>query len=80
MMRCGDIQQGPNPTALERTDSMYLPVDPYREIMPEEMTTDELRRGLCHRCGGRVDVCKTCAGGCRWGREMVRRMENELDA
>lgn len=23
-----------------------------------------------------ADVCKTCPGGCRWGRELVRRMEN----
>lgn len=77
MMRCGDIRQGPGPTVMEKTEELYLPEDKMHDIPVEDMTAEQLRRGLCQKSGGRVEVCKTCPGGCRWGVEMVRRMENE---
>ena len=75
MMRCGDIRQGPDPTVIEKTEGMYLPEDKMHDIPVEDMTTEQLRRGLCQKSGGRVEVYKTCPGGCRFGGEMVRRME-----
>lgn len=65
------------PTTLDRTDEIYLPTDMGRPIPAKQLPTEILRRGLCQKSGGKVEVCKTCTGGCRFGREMVRRMENE---
>lgn len=76
MMRCGDIRQGPDPTVIEKTEGMYLPKNSCHGVSLDDMTTEKLRRGLCQKSGGRVEVCKTCPGGCRWGMELVRRMEN----
>jgi hypothetical protein len=45
----------------------------------EEHTTEDLRRAMCQKSGGNVNVCKTCQGGCRWGRELVRRLEVVAD-
>lgn len=67
------------PSAYERTEEMYLPTDMGKPIPVEQLTMDELRRGLCQRSGGRVDACRNCAAGCRWAREMVRRMDVVAD-
>lgn len=73
-MRTSDIAQI-YPSTIERTDEMYLPTVMGKPIPVEQLTMDELRRGLCQRSGGRVDACRNCAAGCRWGREMVRKLE-----
>lgn len=77
MMRIYDIAPSPHPAGYESTEGMYLPVNSLNQIPAEEMTADELRRGLCQKSRGNVKVCVTCPGGCRWGWELVRRMENE---
>lgn len=74
MMRCGDIRQGARPTELDVTPGLYIRTHPDHEIPIEEHTLSDLRRGLCQKSGGHVDVCKTCAGGCRWGKELLRRL------
>lgn len=73
MMRVGDIAQGMRPTNVDHTPEMYLPARRNERLDPAELTDDELRRGLCAKSCGDVAVCKTCAGGCRWGVELARR-------
>lgn len=79
MMRTGDIFQGAPVTISDRTPELYLPTDMGRHIPVEELSMEELQRGLCQKCAGDVNVCKTCPGGCRFGREIVRRMSDGMD-
>ena len=64
------------PSAYERTEEIYLPTIMGKPYPLEELPLEALQHAMCQKSGGRVDVCKTCPGGCRWGRELVRRMEN----
>ena len=75
MMRCGDIRQGPKPTEMDMTPELYIRSSKMHPIPIEEHTTEDLRRAMCQKSGGDVNVCRTCPGGCRLGRELVRRME-----
>lgn len=38
---------------------------------------EELTKLLCARCAGDITVCRTCAGGCQAGRELIRRFDRE---
>lgn len=70
-MRTSDIRMARGTEAF--TDNMYFSVDPSYPRKVEDMSANELRRGLCQKSGGDIAVCKTCPGGCRWGLELVRR-------
>lgn len=74
-MRTNDIVMGSKPTAHDMTPDIYIPVNNQHPIPLEEDPTEHLMRGMCQKSGGSVDVCKTCPGGCRWGKEILRRME-----
>jgi hypothetical protein len=78
-MRTNDIVQGPRPTDLERTQEIYMPASRMHPLAVEEIETYDLYKGLCAKSSGNVNVCKTCPGGCRWGRELVRRLEEQPD-
>ena len=61
-----------------RTDSLYMPTN----VPIEQMTHQDLRKGLCYRCGGNLQVCiSDCPAPCAFGRELMRRCEqNERNA
>ena len=51
---------------------MYMPVKIGRPV--EEMTIEQLRRGLCYKSGGDLEVCRTCPGKkCRVARILLAR-------
>lgn len=74
-MRTDDIVQAPRAAAYEVTEGMYLRNTRLNPTPVEERPTEELRVAMCPKSAGRVEVCKTCPGGCRFGREMVRKMD-----
>lgn len=55
----------------ERTDEICIPL--HGKI--EQLDDVALIRGLCHKSGGKIAVCRTCCG-CAFGRELTRRREN----
>lgn len=63
------------PSAYERTEEIYLPTDMGKHYPLEELPLEALQHAMCAKSHGKVEVCKTCPGGCRFGGEMVRRME-----
>lgn len=56
-----------------RTHEMYLP----ERISAEQMSDDELFRGLCAKSRGRLEACETCAGKCVFGRLLLARREGD---
>lgn len=68
------------PSAYERTEEIYLPTIMGKPYPMEELPLEALQHAMCAKSGGRVEVCKACPGGCRFGRELVRRMENASQA
>lgn len=78
-MRTSDIVQGPRATAHEVTEGMYLRNTRLNPTPVEERPIEELRAAMCPKSAGNMNVCKTCPGGCRFGWEMVRRMEDGVD-
>ena len=51
---------------------MYMPVKIGRPV--EGMTSEQLRRGLCYKSGGDLEVCKACPGQkCRVARILLER-------
>ena len=78
-MRTNDIEHV-YPSTFERTEEIYLPTIMGKHYPLEELPLEALQHAMCAKSGGKVDVCKACPGGCRFGGEMVRRMEDGLDA
>lgn len=70
-MRKSDIQMAGGTSNF--SDQMYLPANPLCPRKVEEMTEEELRRGLCQKSRGDARNCMSCPGGCRWGKELARR-------
>lgn len=65
------IMQAAGPV-YHRTDTMYMPVKIGRPV--EGMTSEQLRRGLCYKSGGDLEVCRTCPGQkCRVARILLAR-------
>ena len=73
-MRTNDIEHV-YPSSFERTEEMYLSTDMGKHYPLDELPMEALQYAMCAKSQGKVEVCKTCPGGCRFGREMVRRME-----
>lgn len=69
-MRTSDIHMAKETCVF--TDGMYF-ANTLGPRKVEDMTVEELRRGLCQKSEGSIDVCRTCPGGCRWGKELVKR-------
>lgn len=59
-----------------RTHEMYVP----ERQTAEEMTVENLRRGLCPKSRGDWHVCEHCPGGCSYGRRLVQVMRGEAEA
>ena len=74
-MRTNDITQLSKPVELERTRDLYLPARLIPPMTVEELTVSDLRKGLCAKAAGNVNICRSCSGGCRWGMELVRRVD-----
>lgn len=72
-MRTEDIAYGGIVQSWECTPAMYLPCRNRETLDLQAQPESVVRRGLCSKSGGNVDVCKTCPGGCRFGAEMMRR-------
>ena len=72
-MRTEDIAYGGIVQNWERTPGMYLPCGERETLDLQALPESVVRRGLCAKSGGSVEVCKTCPGGCRFGAEMMRR-------
>lgn len=65
------IMQAAGPV-YHRTDTMYMPVK--RDVPVEEMTSEQLRRGLCYKSGGSLAACRACPGDkCRVARILLER-------
>lgn len=65
------IMQAAGPV-YHRTETMYMPVK--RDTQVEAMTSEQLRRGLCYKSGGDLEVCRTCPGQkCRVARILLER-------
>ena len=56
-----------------RTESLYMP----EKKRLRDMTLEELRRGLCLRCDGNEDVCRSCRGQCAFGLRALKLVEAE---
>lgn len=55
-----------------RTEMLYMPLSRMKPV--EDMTDAQLRRGLCYKSGGNLDVCRTCPGNkCRVARILMER-------
>ena len=54
-----------------RTESLYMP----EKKRLRDMTLEELRRGLCLRCDGNEDVCRSCRGQCAFGLRALKLVE-----
>jgi hypothetical protein len=69
-MRCDDavIQHTPDHIS---TESMYIR-NPDRKPL-RTMPTHILLRGLCHKSGGDVEVCKRCPAPCSFGKVLTER-------
>lgn len=72
-MRTDDIEVGSFVQRHDYTPNMYLPQDKAQRVV--DLPAEILRRGLCAKSAGNVKTCATCSGGCRIGRELVRREE-----
>lgn len=59
-----------------RTPELYVP----QRQTAEEMTVENLRRGLCPKCRGDWQVCQTCPGGCSYGNRLVQVMTGQAQA
>lgn len=70
-MRTDDIEIGSYVQPYDLTPELYLPVNQDQSLLTRP--TEILRRGLCAKAGGSVAVCRSCPGGCRIGKELVRR-------
>ena len=65
------IMQAAGPV-YHRTETMYMPVKIGRPV--EAMTSEQLRRGLCYKSGGDLEVCRACPGQkCRVARILLER-------
>jgi hypothetical protein len=72
-MRTDDIEVSSFVQRHDYTPSMYLPQDKAQRVV--DLPAEILRRGLCAKSAGNVQTCAACPGGCRIGRELVRREE-----
>lgn len=59
-----------------RTPELYVP----QRQTAEEMTVENLRRGLCPKCRGDWQVCQTCPGGCSYDNRLVQVMTGQAKA
>ena len=65
------IMQAAGPV-YHRTETMYMPVKIGRPV--EAMTSEQLRRGMCYKSGGDLEVCRACPGQkCRVARILLAR-------
>ena len=65
------IMQAAGPV-YHRTETMYMPVKLGKPA--DAMTSEQLRRGLCYKSGGDLEVCRTCPGNkCRVARILLER-------
>lgn len=71
-MRVTDIETGSRPMKHDITPELYIPVDRLDPIPLEELPPAILRRGMCAKSRGNLVVCQTCAGGCAYGRTLLR--------
>ncbi len=62
-MRTNDIVQGSKPTAADMTPELYIRHSTLHPIPVEERSVEELRKGLCQKSAGNVNVCKNCPAG-----------------
>lgn len=67
-MRKIDIHVDSNPYDV-RTWSMYMP----ERKQAAEMTTAQLKLGLCCKSRGAVEACRACPAPCGIGKELIRR-------
>lgn len=67
-MRQYDIALNPLPEFL-RTPDMYVP--PRKPV--EDMTNEQLTRGMCAKSQKYLSVCLACPARCSFGRELIRR-------
>lgn len=70
-MRQYDIALNPLPEFL-RTPDMYVP--PKKPV--EDMTVEQLARGMCAKSQKNLSVCLACPARCSFGRELIRRVES----
>lgn len=55
------------PATVPLSRGMYMP-----ERTPvEQMSRQQLRLGLCPRCGGDLNICKSCGAPCRFARRLM---------
>lgn len=69
-MRYDDIRREYDPDNY-RTEEMYLP---HRKRL-RDMNLEETRKGLCLRCDGKEDLCRTCPGKCVYGIRALKLAE-----
>lgn len=69
-MRYDDIRREYDPDNY-RTEEMYLP---HRKRL-RDMNLEETRKGLCLRCDGKEDMCRTCPGKCVYGIRALKLAE-----
>ena len=72
-LRTEDIALGGIVHSWECTPDMYLPCRNKETLDLQVQPDSVVRRGMCYKSGGNVDVCKACPGVCRLGAELVRR-------
>lgn len=54
-----------------RTPEMYMPV----RQTSDQMTLLQAKRGLCHKSGGSIDVCRQCPAPCPMGKRCMELTE-----
>lgn len=52
---------------LVRTERLYVP----SRLTAEQMTVEQLKRGLCPKSRGDWHVCEQCQGGCSYGKRLA---------
>lgn len=56
-----------------RTRSLYMP----QRTLSKDMTLMMARRGLCHKCGGDINVCRKCPAPCAMGKRCMELTQEE---
>ena len=67
-MRSDDIHREFTPADI-KTHDMYVP--PKKPV--EDMTVEQLARGMCAKSRGFLSACWACPALCSFGRELIRR-------
>ena len=56
------------------TAELYVPYGPGVPKI-EKLPPEIVRRGMCYKSGGDVDVCRECPAKCRFGKRMIQAEE-----